>query len=110
MHRVRAALFAMVSPALAHADGTQVGAFVGPRIFASDQMLGFIPDAPAHPSLGSSMMFGGRIAHPLFEYLVPEAELAVSPTSTNSVGGADSASVFWIDPRIHMRFQFKTDE
>jgi outer membrane protein OmpA-like peptidoglycan-associated protein len=110
MHRVHVALFVIAMPSLAHADGTQLGAFVGPRIFASDQKLGFIPDAPAHPSLGSSVAFGGRIAHPLFEFLVPEAELAFSPTSTNSVGGADSASVFWLDPRLHMRFQFMSGE
>ena len=73
-------------------------------------MLGFIPDAPAHPSLGSSVMFGGRIAHPLFEFVVPEFELALSPTTTNSVGGADSASVLWLDPRLHIRFQFMTGE
>lgn len=73
-------------------------------------MLGYIPDAPAHPSLGSAIMFGGRIAHPLFEFVVPEFELAISPTTTSSVGGADSANVFWIDPRLHIRFQFRTGE
>ncbi len=96
----------LFAPSLVRADGTQIGGFVGPRIFASDAMLGYLPDAPAHPSLGSSVMFGGRIAHPLFEYVIPEFELALSPTTTNSIGGADSASVFWIDPRLHIRFQF----
>jgi hypothetical protein len=100
----------LLAPSLVRADGTQIGGFVGPRIFASDAMLGYIPDAPAHPSLGSSMMFGGRIAHPLFEYVIPEFELALSPTTTNSVGGADSASVLWIDPRLHIRFQFMSGQ
>jgi OOP family OmpA-OmpF porin len=100
----------LLAPSLVRADGTQIGGFVGPRIFASDAMLGYIPDAPAHPSLGSSVMFGGRIAHPLFEYVIPEFELALSPTTTTSVGGADSASVFWIDPRLHIRFQFMSGQ
>ena len=110
MHRLSVAIALLLAPSLARADGAQVGAFVGPRIFASDAMLGYIPDAPAHPDLGSSVMFGGRIAYPLFEFLVPELELAMSPTTTNAVGGASSASVFWIDPRLHMRFQFRTGE
>ncbi|HLL22810.1 MAG TPA: hypothetical protein VK427_11790, partial [Kofleriaceae bacterium] len=110
MHRWRRVALLLLAPALAHAEGTEVGAFVGPRFFASDALLGYLPDAPAHPSLGSSVMFGGRIAHPLFEFLVPELELAMSPTSTSAVGGAESASVFWIEPRLHMRFQFRTGE
>ena len=100
----------VATTSVAHADGTQLGAFVGPRIFANDQMLGYLPDAPAHPSLGNSVMFGGRIAHPLFEWLVPELELAMAPTSTNAVGGAASVRVFWLDPRAHLRFQFNHDE
>jgi outer membrane protein OmpA-like peptidoglycan-associated protein len=100
----------VATTAVAHADGTQLGAFVGPRIFAKDQMLGHLPDAPAHPSLNNSVMFGGRVAHPLFPWLVPELELALSPTKTSAEAGASAASVFWIDPRVHLRFQFRADE
>jgi OOP family OmpA-OmpF porin len=110
VHRIGVAIALLLAPSLARADGTQIGGFVGPRIFASDAKLGFIPDAPAHPSLGSSVMFGGRIAHPLFEFVIPEFELALSPTTTSAVGGADSASVLWIDPRLHIRFQFMTGQ
>jgi outer membrane protein OmpA-like peptidoglycan-associated protein len=94
---------ALLAPSLAQAQA-EVGAFVGPRIFADEAQLGFIKDAPAHPSLGSSVMFGGRIAYPLLSWLVPEAELALSPTSTSAEGGASSANVFWLDPRLHIRF------
>jgi outer membrane protein OmpA-like peptidoglycan-associated protein len=31
-------------------------------------------------------------------------------TSTSAVGGADSASVFWLDPRLQFRFQFMSGE
>jgi outer membrane protein OmpA-like peptidoglycan-associated protein len=107
---MRIALGLLATTSVAHADATELGAFVGPRIFAKDQMLGYLPDAPAHPSLGNSVMFGGRIARPLFPWLVPELELALAPTSTNAEAGAGSADVFWIDPRVHMRFQFNTDK
>ena len=108
--RIAIALTALSFAPLAHADGTELGGFIGPRIFASDAKLGFIPEAPTHPSLGSSVMFGGRIAHPLFEFLVPEFELAMAFTSTTDNGAASSADVFWLDPRLHMRFQFLSKE
>jgi outer membrane protein OmpA-like peptidoglycan-associated protein len=94
---------------VAHADPTQLGGFVGPRIFASDEALGYITGAPAHPSLGSALALGGRIARPMLPWLVPELELAFAPTSTTATGGADAATVFWIDPRVHVRFQLSPD-
>jgi hypothetical protein len=116
MHRLgRAAVVligALVAAAVAphgaaHADGTELGAWIGPRVYSSDALLGYIPDAPAHPALASSVAFGVRVARPLLPWLVPELELAMSPTSTTSEGGAPSAGVFWLDPRVHLRFQMR---
>ena len=88
----------------AFAEPIQLGAWFGPRLFSSSQ-LGFIDDAPAHPELQNAMEFGARVARPMLPWLVPEFELGMSPTSTNAVGGAKSASVFWMEPRLHVRFE-----
>ncbi|MBA3391378.1 MAG: OmpA family protein [Deltaproteobacteria bacterium] len=116
MHRVRhvaSALIAMVLGTLgvtpAQADDTQLGAWVGPRTYSSDALLGYRPDAPFHPALANSIAFGARVARPFFPWLVPELELAMSPTRSNAVGGADSVSVFWLDPRLHLRFELMPD-
>ncbi len=107
LRRLAIATSIVTLPTLARADSTELGAFVGPHIFASGERLGYIPDAPAHVSLGSSVMFGGRIGKPLFvSWLVPEFELAMAPTSTTAEAGASSTSVFWIEPRAHVRFMF----
>ncbi|MEO8706272.1 MAG: OmpA family protein [Kofleriaceae bacterium] len=106
MHRLGVCVaFAMIVPATASADATQVGAWFGPRVFASDSQLGFIDDAPAHPVLQNTIAFGLRIARPFLPWLVPELELAVAPTETNAVGGAGKADVVWLDPRLHVRFE-----
>lgn len=109
MHRAAAVgtvVFTCALASTAAADEMQLGAWVGPRVFASDTLLGFIPDAPAHPDLGSSVTFGARIGHVVvFPWLVPEFELAMSPTSTTAEGGAAAASVFWLEPRAHLRFE-----
>jgi outer membrane protein OmpA-like peptidoglycan-associated protein len=107
---LRIALALVALPTIALADGPTIGGFVGPRIFADDAQLGFIDDAPAHPDLGFSVMFGGRLAYPLADWLIPEFELALSPTTTSAEGGASRADVFWLDPRIHMRFQLNPDD
>jgi outer membrane protein OmpA-like peptidoglycan-associated protein len=103
----------------ARADHTQIGAWFGPRLFAGDcsnddvaakgcrnlGQLGFIEDAPAHPKLENTIEFGLRVARPFLPWLVPELELGVAPTKTNAVGGAAPASVVWLDPRLHVRFE-----
>ena len=94
---------ATASPAVA--DPTQVGAWFGPRVYSKDSQLGYIDDAMFHPTLENTIAFGARIARPFFPWLVPELELAMAPTKTTAVGGAEAASVFWLDPRLHIRFE-----
>jgi OmpA-OmpF porin, OOP family len=94
---------ALASPAAA--DPTELGAWFGPRLFSERSQLGYIDDAPAHPALQNGIAFGARVARPFLPWLVPELELALSPTSTTAVGGARSANVFWFEPRLHLRFE-----
>jgi outer membrane protein OmpA-like peptidoglycan-associated protein len=107
MHRpwwVALATFA-AAPSPAAAEPTQIGGWFGPRLFSSSSRLGYIDGAPAHPELQSAMELGGRVARPFLPWLVPELELAISPTGTNAVGGAKAANVFWFEPRLHLRFE-----
>jgi outer membrane protein OmpA-like peptidoglycan-associated protein len=94
---------AAASPAAA--DPTEIGAWFGPRLFSSSSRLGYIDDAPAHPVLENGIALGGRVARPFLPWLVPELELAISPTSTNAVGGARAARVLWFEPRLHLRLE-----
>jgi outer membrane protein OmpA-like peptidoglycan-associated protein len=87
------------------ADTTQIGGWFGPRVYSADSRLGYIDDAPFHPELQNSIAFGVRIARPFFPWLVPELELSMAPTATNSLGGAPEASVFWLHPRLHFRLE-----
>src|SRR5258706_3071582 len=106
MHRlwwVALATFA-AAPSPAAAEPTQIGGWIGPRLFSSSSQLGYIDDAPAHPELQNGMQLGARVGRPFLPWLVPELELAISPTSTNAVAGAASANVFWFEPRIQLRF------
>ncbi len=111
MHRVRLAfavvLVPLLVPSIAKADEpVQLGAFFGPRIFSQHSDLGFIDGAPAHPMLDNSVAFGLRVAHQFgLPWLYPEVELAMSSTQTDAVGGASPASVFWLDPRVQLRFE-----
>lgn len=91
---------------VAHADQTHVGAFFGPRVFSDDSLLGYIQDAPAHPTLENGIQFGARIARPFFPWLIPELELGMSSTQSTRELGAPAADVFWLDPRLHLRFEF----
>jgi outer membrane protein OmpA-like peptidoglycan-associated protein len=100
-------LLVLSSPAAA--EPTQIGGWFGPRLFSSSSQLGYIDGAPAHPELQNGMELGGRVARPFLPWLVPELELALSPTSTTAVGGARSASVLWFEPRIHLRFELWPD-
>jgi len=106
MSRVSLVLLAVVVPSIAHADPLELGGFLGPRLFSQHSDLGYIDAAPAHPMLQDSVAFGGRIAHEFFvPWFFPEIELAFSPTKTDAVGGAAAASIFWLDPRVQLRFE-----
>ncbi|HEY0193293.1 MAG TPA: hypothetical protein VGC42_19380, partial [Kofleriaceae bacterium] len=106
MHRLwwAAPVTLAVAATPARAEPIQLGAWFGPRLFSSSR-LGYIDDAPAHPEIQNAMAFGARVARPMLPWLVPEFEFAMSPTSTNAVGGAKSASIFWMEPRLHVRFE-----
>jgi outer membrane protein OmpA-like peptidoglycan-associated protein len=86
----------------AAADPTQIGLWIGPRVFSTDSLLGYIDDAPQHPMLANDVEFGVRAGKPFFPWLVPELELAMSPTHTD---GQFDVSVFWMEPRIQLRFE-----
>ena len=96
-------MLASATPAIA--DTSQVGIWFGPRIFNKDSYLGYLPDAPAHPVLNNQVELGIRGARPFFPWLVPELELAFSPTSTTAAGGAAPADVYWLEPRLHLRLE-----
>lgn len=107
MHRpwwVAPATIAIASSVVA-AEPTEIGGWLGPRLFSSSSRLGYLQDAPAHPELQNGIAFGGRVARPFLPWLVPELELALVPTSTTAVGGAKSAGVLWFEPRLHFRFE-----
>jgi len=103
------ALVTSAAASQAIADPTQIGGWFGPRLFSGSSQLGYIDDAPAHPELQNGMEFGARVARPFLPWLVPELELALSPTSTNAVGGAKAAKVLWFEPRLHLRFELWPD-
>ncbi len=106
MHRLGLALVTIALAATAAAaDPTQVGGWFGPRVFSTDSLLGYIDKAPAHPTLDNSIELGLRVARPFFPWLVPELELGIAPTSTRPTGGAPAVDVFWMDPRLHLRFE-----
>ena len=93
----------------AAAEPTQIGGWFGPRLFSSSSRLGYLDEASEHPDLQNGMELGGRVARPFLPWLVPELELALSPTSTNAVRGLPSASVLWFEPRIQLRFEVWPD-
>jgi outer membrane protein OmpA-like peptidoglycan-associated protein len=99
-------LVVLLTATSARADSTQLGVFFGPRLFSDDSLLGYIDDAPAHPTLASSVELGFRAGRPFLPWLVPEVELAIAPTHTNpTVPMSVQASVFWMEPRVHLRFE-----
>lgn len=100
--------FVVVASALtatpAFAEPTEVGGFFGPRMFSTDSALGYLPDAPAHPTLHNGVEFGGRVGKPFgVPYFVPELELTFVPTQTTMAGGASPASVYWFAGRFQAR-------
>ena len=101
---VTVAAMGAFSSSPAAADRTQVGVWFGPRVYSSDSLLGYIEEAPKHPMLENAISFGVRIGRPFLPWLVPELELAMSPTQTTPTG-APSVDVFWLDPRLQLRFE-----
>ncbi|HUS27646.1 MAG TPA: OmpA family protein [Kofleriaceae bacterium] len=94
----------VAGPTVASAEPTQIGGFFGPKIFSGDSALGYLPDAPAHPTLHNSVQFGGRFGKPFgYIWLVPELEVSFVPTETTDAGGATPASVYWFTGRVHLR-------
>jgi OmpA-OmpF porin, OOP family len=96
---------ALAVPAPAAADPMAIGGWIGPRFFSDDSALGYITDAPEHPALTNGMVLGARLSRPIFPWLVPEVELPLSLTTTDRF----DASVLWMEPRLHVRFEFLPD-
>jgi outer membrane protein OmpA-like peptidoglycan-associated protein len=112
MLRVLVLACALLSPSVAAAEPTQLGVWFGPRIFNGDSGLGYIDDAPAHATLHNGIELGARASGQFFpfEWLIPEFEIAFSPTSTTEActpAGlcAASTNVFWLEPRVQLRFE-----
>jgi outer membrane protein OmpA-like peptidoglycan-associated protein len=114
MHRsalVAALVLIAAGAGTAAADPVQLGLFFGPRVFSSDSRLGYIEDNPAHPMLDNALTYGFRVARPLLPWLVPELELGLSKTGTPTVPptsmrtGAAATDVFWMEPRLQLRFE-----
>jgi OOP family OmpA-OmpF porin len=108
MHRVGWIALVTIASATttAAAEPTQLGAFFGPRVYSTDSRLGYIEDAEGHPSVDNAIQIGGRVARPVFPWLVPELELTFAPTDTKpSPRGEASVSLLWLEPRLHLRFE-----
>jgi outer membrane protein OmpA-like peptidoglycan-associated protein len=89
-------------PATARAEPVEVGALLGPRLYAEDSVLG---DTAFDDSLRNGLLFGVRLARPIIPWLVPELELVASPATTRDL----EISVFWFEPRAHLRMQLRPD-
>jgi outer membrane protein OmpA-like peptidoglycan-associated protein len=106
MLRGSAALLVLLAPAAAAADPTQLGAFLGPRIFSQHSALGYIDGEQAHPMLENGVAFGVRVAKQFgVNWLFPEFELAFSSTKSTTPMDAIQADIFWLDPRVQVRFE-----
>ena len=94
------------TPSTAAADETQLGAFFGPRIFSQKSALGYNDNSPAHPMLENGVAIGARIAREFgLPWLFPEFEIAFCPTKTTTPMNAIPADIYWIDPRVQVRFE-----
>jgi outer membrane protein OmpA-like peptidoglycan-associated protein len=109
MHRLWWVALAGIAAAAAPvaADPTELGGWFGPRLFSASSRLGYVEDAQAQAALQNTMQLGARVARPFLPWLVPELELVIAPATTTPVNGARSVSVFWFEPRIHLRFDLR---
>ncbi len=83
----------------------QIGGWFGPRVFSGDSKLGYIPGV-TYLGLANSLSLGPRIGYPLEPWLVPELELGFAPARTEAMSVVDKpARVFWLEPRLHVRFE-----
>jgi len=98
-------LATLSAPGVASADPFAFGGWIGPRFYADDSALGYIATAPDHPTLTNGMVLGARLARPILSWLVPEIELPLGITSTDRL----DVSVLWLEPRVHVRFEFLPD-
>ncbi|MEO8840673.1 MAG: OmpA family protein [Kofleriaceae bacterium] len=106
MLRGSAALLVLLAPAVAAADPTQVGAFLGPRLFSQHSALGYIDGEQAHPMLENGVAFGARVAKQFgVNWIFPEFEFAFSSTKSTTPMDAIQADIFWLDPRVQVRFE-----
>ena len=119
MSRVWLALALVALPSLASVSAFgepadepfELGGFLGPRLYSGTSALGFIDGAPAHPMLQNTVELGARASHQfLVPWLYPEFELGLAPTHTNAVGGASEVGVFWLEPRVQLRFELMHDK
>ena len=92
------------APSAVTAEPVEVGVLLGPRLFAKDSILG--NDDVFDTSLKNGIVLGGRLARPITPWLVPEVELVLSPATTRDL----DISVFWFEPRAHMRLQLRPDK
>ena len=99
-HRARAALaaLALVAPPAA-AEPLELGGLFGPRIFSDQSVLGGHEEMQT--SIGNTVVVGARVGKPLLSWLAIEGEVAMTPGTTRSY----DLSVFWIEPRAHLRLQ-----
>jgi outer membrane protein OmpA-like peptidoglycan-associated protein len=96
---------ASASPAAAEPYPVQVGGWFGPRVFSSDSKLGYIP-GEKYLGLASSVAFGPRVGVPLSQWITGELELGFAPAQTETMTVVDKPTrVYWLDPRIHARFE-----
>jgi outer membrane protein OmpA-like peptidoglycan-associated protein len=94
---------APAAPAVA--EPLQVGGWFGPRIFSSDSRLGYI-ESNEYRTLESTISFGPRIGLPISQWVVPELEVGFAPAETETkTVNEKPARVYWLDPRIHARFE-----
>lgn len=77
----------------------ELGGWLGTRGFSDNSLLGYLDGAPEHLMLRNSVVFGARFARPIFPWLVPELELALSPTKTDRY----DVNVLWLNPRAQLR-------
>ena len=111
--RIAVALLLLGGASRGEADPLELGGFFGPRLFSTDSALGYIDGAPAHPMLENMIEFGARVARPFFPWLTPELELGMAPTHTSAIPAPNATAavdVFWLEPRLHLRFDLLPDQ
>jgi outer membrane protein OmpA-like peptidoglycan-associated protein len=90
--------------ATASAEPLEVGGFLGPRFFSDQSSLGHREGIDI--SLENAVVVGPRVAASFFPWLVLEAELPLSATSTDDL----DVDVFWTEPRLHGRLEALPDK